>query len=121
MQKRCNMEQKSKTTDLQWLLEFIENSGNFRVFDKEEDNFTIEAPNNATWQIQFEKDSEVNEIVSKTIKQLEEFDADERFTEWWSADFAKHNGFTPSQFIRMLQEDEASFKELAMRLRKTNN
>lgn len=109
------MEQKIE--NLQQLFDWIENN-NCRVFDKEEANFTIEAPNNATWQIQFEKDDEIVDIISKIIEQLEEFDADERFTEWWSADFAKHNGFTPLQFITMLKEDEETFRYLARELRK---
>ena len=48
---------------------------------------------------------------------LESFDADERFMELWSNDFAERNRFKPSQFIRMLQEDEKSLKELADKLR----
>ncbi len=41
---------------------------------------------------------------------------DERFMELWSVDFANRNHFKPSQFLKMLQEDEASFKELAGKL-----
>ena len=115
------MEDKKQITSLQGLFDLIENSKNFRVFDKENDNFTVEAPNQAVWQIQYEIKDKIDTIIFKTIEQLEEFDTDERFTEWWSTDFAKHNGFTPSQFIRMLQEDEASFKELARELRKLTN
>ncbi|MDR0206708.1 MAG: hypothetical protein LBI45_05575, partial [Bacteroidales bacterium] len=63
----------------------------------------------------------IEDIICKTIEQLEEFDADERFTELWSADFAKRNCFTPLQFINMLKEDEASFKELAEELKRFTN
>jgi hypothetical protein len=111
------MKQKNKITSLQELIDWIENSGDFKVFDKEGDCFTIEAPNNATWQIQFEKDDDIREIIYKAIDQLDEFDADNEFTELWSYDFAKHNGFTPLSFITMLKKDEESFRELADRLR----
>ena len=115
------MENKKQNTSLQGFFDFIENSKNFRVFDKENDNFTIEAPNQAVWQIQYEIKDKIDTIVFKTIEQLEEFNADERFTEWWSIDFAERNHFKPSQFITMLKEDEASFKELARELRKLTN
>jgi len=49
------MGQEIEINNLQELSDWIENN-NFHIFDKEEDNFTIEAPNNATWQIQFDKD-----------------------------------------------------------------
>jgi hypothetical protein len=111
---------KEKIENLQQFFDWVENS-DCRVFDKEDDNFTIEAPNNTTWQIQFEEDNEIEGIISKTIEQLEEFDADERFTEFWCADFAKHNGFTPLQFINMLKEDEETFRYLARELRKITN
>ena len=88
------MGQEIEINNLQELSDWIENN-NFHIFDKEEDNFTIEAPNNATWQIQFEKDDEIDDIISKTIEQLEKFDVDNEFTELWSVDFAKHNHFSP--------------------------
>jgi len=109
------MEQKNEIKNLQQLFDWIE-SNDCCVYDQEEDNFTIQAPNNADWQIQFDKDDDIDSIISKTICQLEEFDADEQFMELWSVDFAERNIFKPSQFIRMLQEDEVSFKELAEKL-----
>jgi hypothetical protein len=115
------MEQKNNITSLQELIDWIENSGDFNVFDKEDDCFTIEAPNNATWQIQFEKDDDIREIIYKAIDQLEEFDADESFTEYWNFEFAKQNGFTPLSFITMLKKDEKGFRELADRLREFVN
>ena len=88
------------------------------MFDKAEDYFFLEAPNNATWQIQFKEDDEIEDIISKTIEQLEAFDADDEFTRLWSADFAKHNAFTPLQFITMLKKDENTFGYLARELKK---
>jgi len=108
-----NMKQKTKITSLRELIDWICNNSDCTVFGIEEDNFTVEAPNNATWQIQFKTDDDIDAIISKTICQLEEFDADNEFTELWNVDFANHNHFKPSQFIKMLQEDEATFKELA--------
>jgi hypothetical protein len=90
------MEQKNKITCLQELFDWIENSTDCHVFDKEDDNFSIEAPNNAVWQIQFEKDDNIDDIIVKAIKQLEKFDADEEFMDLWSKEFAEHNHFTPS-------------------------
>lgn len=111
------MEQKTKINNLQELFAWIDSSKICCFEEISEEYFIIEAPNNATWQIQFEKDDEIDDIILKTIEQLEKFDADNEFTELWSVDFAKHNHFKPSQFIKMLQEDEASFKELAGKLR----
>jgi len=111
------MEQKVKIGNLEQLFDWIE-SNNCYVFDKAKDYFFVEAPNNAGWQIQFEKDDDIENIISKTIEQLEEFDADEKFTEYWSADFAKHNAFTPLQFITMLKKDENTFGYLARELKK---
>ena len=112
------MEQKIEFNNLQELLDWIESGSDCHIEETGKDYFVVEAPNNATWQIQFEKSDDIDSIISKTIEQLEEFDADERFTEYWSADFANHNHFKPSQFLKMLQEDEVSFEELARELRK---
>ena len=115
------MEQQIEINNLQQLLNWIDCSKTCYATEKGEDYFVVKAPNNATWQIQFDKDDEIDDIISKTIKQLEEFDADNEFMELWSKEFAEHNSFTPSQFIRILQEDEASFKGLARELRKLTN
>ena len=115
------MGQKKEINSLQELIDWIDNSKICCFEEISEEYFIIEAPNNATWQIQFKKDDEIDDIILKTIEQLEKFDADNEFTELWSKDFAEHNHFTPSQFIRMLQEDEASFKELARELRVLTN
>ncbi len=110
------MEQKAEINNLQELFNWIDSSKQCYVVEKYDDCFTIQAPNNATWQIQFDKDDEIEDIIHKTIEQLGEFDADDEFMELWSREFAEHNHFTPSQFLKMLQEDEASFKELAGKL-----
>ena len=115
------MEQKVGINNLQELIDWIDNSKICCVDEIGKDYFVIEAPNNATWQIQFDKEDDIEDIIYKAKEQLDEFDADEKFTDFWNADFAKHNGFTPLQFITMLKEDEASFKELAGKLKKLTN
>jgi hypothetical protein len=68
--------------------------------------------------VNFEKDDDIDDIVTKTIERFYDFDADERFMDLWNVEFADHTHFLPSQFIKMLQEDEESFRELADNLRK---
>jgi hypothetical protein len=110
------MEQKIEIKNLQELFDWIDDSKICCLSEKEDDYFRIEAPNNADVFVNLEKGDDIDEIISRTIEQLENFDADERFTELWSKEFAGHNHFKPSQFLKMLQEDEASFKELAGKL-----
>jgi len=107
------MEQKKEIKNKKQLINWIDNSETCYVSETGEDYFVIEAPNNATWQIQYEKGDKIDEIIYQTIKQLKEFDADEQFAEWWHKDFE----YSPSQFIKMLQEDEESFCHLAYNLR----
>ncbi|GHT66183.1 hypothetical protein FACS189452_01630 [Bacteroidia bacterium] len=111
------MEQKNKITSLQKFFDWIDNNSSCYVSDKSENSFDIYAPNDAVWQINYENEDEISDIISKTISQLQDFDADEQFMELWSVDFANHNHFSPSQFIKMLQEDEETFRELARKLR----
>ena len=40
------------------------------------------------------------------------FDADDQFELFYSKEFMEHNGFTVSQFIEMLKEDEEFFHNL---------
>jgi hypothetical protein len=107
-----------KVDNIQQLLDLIDDSEICHISEKAGDYFIINAPNNATWQILFEENDKIENIILKTIEQLKEFDADERFTEYWSKEFAKHNGFTPLQFITMLKKDEEMFRHLAKELSK---
>ena len=115
------MEQNNEIKNLQELLDWIDNSKICFVSEQEDNYFRIEATNSADVFINLETDDDIENILCSTIELLEKFNTDERFMELWSEEFAEHNHFTPSQFIRMLQEDEASFKELAMELRKLIN
>ena len=111
------MEQKIEIKNLQELFDWINSSKTCYVDETGEDYFVVQASNNANWQIQFEKNDDIDEIILKTIEQLQNFDADEQFADWWHRDFE----YPPLQFITMLKEDEASFKELADRLRILTN
>ncbi|MDR2147270.1 MAG: hypothetical protein LBE91_12505 [Tannerella sp.] len=106
-----------KIENLQQLFDWIDNSKICCVSEKEDDYFCIEASNNADVFINIETEDAIDDIVFCTIERLQDFNADERFMELWSKEFAERNHFRPSQFLKMLQEDEASFKELAGRLR----
>ena len=108
----------NKITCLTELIEWIDNSKTCCISEQGDDYFYIETPNDGDVFINLETDDDIDDILYRTIELLESFDADERFMELWSKDFAEHNHFSPSQFIRMLQEDEASLKELAGELRK---
>jgi hypothetical protein len=111
------MKKNAKITCLQELLDWINNSNTCHITEHDTDYFIVEAPNNADIYVRFEKYDDIEKIVKKTIEKLYNFDADERFMELWSVKFANQNHFLPSHFIKMLQEDEASLKELAGELR----
>lgn len=48
-------------------------------------------------------------VLDTIIRRLKEFNADEEFNELWSTEFGEHNGYTPSEFIEMLKDDEDEF------------
>ena len=97
------MEQKAEINNLQELFNWIDSSKQCYVVEKYDDCFTIQAPNNATWQIQFDKDDEIEDIIHKTIEQLGEFDADDEFMELWSRESKQSLslGFPPESCIRL--------------------
>ena len=74
---------------------------------------TMEAPNHATINLNvpvMESDEEtIGNLKTEMIDRMSRFAADEEFNELWSPEFAEHNGFTPSGFMKMLQEDENHF------------
>lgn len=77
----------------------------------------IEAPNHTTIPIQLNieelKDNR-NNFISFVIEQyqisLESFDVDEEFIELWSKSFSEQENITPSQFLKILEEDKAYFE-----------
>ena len=79
---------------------------------------TIEAENHTTIEVVFNiLDLKMHTLNLKGYilgvyeKAIENFDVDEEFEMLWSTEFGKHNGFSPREFIRILEEDEAHFKE----------
>lgn len=115
--------------DLKEELEYITahlNFGNGEInTDDSMINVTIEAPNHTTLNIQF-IDDEIKNIESEfmstyikhAIKRIDDFDPEETFNELWSPEFAKHNNFSPFQFMDILKEDDQFFKEEKDRLQK---
>ena len=81
---------------------------------------TMEAPNHATISLNvpvMESDEKtIMNLKAEMIDRMGRFDADEEFTELWSKEFAEHNGFTPSGFMKMLQDDEKHFHGAAVRI-----
>lgn len=85
---------------------------------------TVEAPNHATVEVSIdlsdwvlEDKKMVKKIILRAVaEKIRTFNADDEFDELWSDEFGKHNGFRPSEFIHMLQEDEEYFRELAIRM-----
>lgn len=78
----------------------------------------IEAENHTTLEVVFNiLDLKMHTLNLKDYilaiyeKAIEKFDVDEEFEMLWSTEFGKHNGFSPREFIRILEEDEAYFKE----------
>ena len=115
--------------DLKEELEYITahlNFGNGEInTDDSMINVTIEAPNHTTLNIQF-IDDEIKNLESEfmstyikhAIKRIDDFDPEETFNELWSPEFAKHNNFSPFQFMDILKEDDQFFKEEKDRLQK---
>ncbi|PTJ33623.1 hypothetical protein BU033_12760 [Staphylococcus simulans] len=78
----------------------------------------IEAPTHTTIPIQLDIEELKNEksgfrfyIFNEYEKHINEFDVDEYFNEIWSDAFGEHNQFTPSQFLKILEKDNAYFKK----------
>jgi hypothetical protein len=94
------MEQKKQITNVEELVDWITTT------------HRVQAPNNADVFINIKKDDNIDDIIFRTIERFEDFDIDERFTELWD----KNYPYSPSQFLRILKEDEENFRELAEKL-----
>ena len=83
---------------------------------------TIEALNHSTVTVTIPLDHELTEgeIDSQIRKEMGkvamDFDAEETFEELWSPEFSEHNNMSAFTFVKILQEDEEFFQELATRL-----
>lgn len=82
---------------------------------------TVEAPNHATVtvNISFDSTDEGNEtatMLKAIADKIKDFNADDEFDELWSREFGEHNHFKPSQFFRMLSEDEDYFDQCSEKM-----
>lgn len=82
---------------------------------------TVEAPNHATVtvNISFDSTDEGNEkatMLNEIADEINDFNTDDEFDEMWSYEFGKHNNFRPSQFFRMLLEDEDYFDQCSEKM-----
>ena len=105
-----------KIENIEQLIEWFEDFPECGVYDIEDDSFSLQAPNDATWQIQFNINDDIETIIEKAIDQLRDFDAEERFNVCWCKEFREQNPFRPRQFLDMLEADEEFFNTLAANL-----
>lgn len=90
---------------------------------------TVEAPEHWTVNVDntfdMTKDSELLLMSSKDTAKwlikmisetLKEQSVDEEFDELWNEDFGRHNDFTASQFLKMLERDKAFYDEVSARM-----
>jgi len=105
------MEQEVEINNLQKFFNWIEINSRCSVRENEKDFFRIATPFNNDVFVNIDENDDMNDIVRNTIEVLNDFDIDERFIELWD------NKFSPSQFIRILKEDEETFCNLADKLR----
>ena len=106
-----------KIKNVEDLQNWIENHSEFCIIEKEEDFFTVQGYCDSSLTVHFDRKDSMLTIFLNVIGLLEDFRADDEFDKMWSADFGKQNGFTPSEFLRMLISDEEDFHILAKELR----
>ena len=80
-------------------------------------NITIEAPNHATMSFTTNEGDSMGDVYRRAVERMENFDPEEEFNELWSRQFGKHNHYTPSQFLAMLNADAEFFEERGDELR----
>lgn len=76
----------------------------------------MEGPEHTTLQVWFEE-SDVEQlhtdfkqtVATHVAKTVQSFNVDDEFEELWSADFGRHNNFTPTDFMEILNNDKAHF------------
>jgi hypothetical protein len=118
-----NKEETSIKLDLVEVIEIINESLNLNginsevIVDNDEIISTIEADNNTTISVIFDiYELKLNSLELKSfilnsyMMAIESFDIDEEFNKLWSPSFGKHNNFTPSEFMKILEEDYQYFK-----------
>lgn len=110
--------------ELEYSIDHLSFGNSEVVVNDDQVDVTIEAPNHTTLVVQFLgnevqklKEKFMTTYATRAIQVIDSFDPDDTFNELWSKKFAEHNHFTPSGFIRILEEDQQFFKEERERLR----
>lgn len=102
-------------------------------FESKTGYLVVEAPNNSTRYVdidlivsyivehRLENTPDNDKLILGNIKRviaenIEDFSADEEFDELYDPS-NPHKTFSPSEFIKILQDDETFFKEMAYKLR----
>lgn len=68
----------------------------------------VEGTNNTTVQVSLPASRVTPEELAQALRAaIDGLDVDDTFDELWSPEFGEHNGLTPSEFLKMLQEDKA--------------
>lgn len=95
---------------------------NSEFYEQENEIYaSFEGENNSTIAIYFDLDlmEDLNSVeilsyvLNTIIYKLREFNADEEFNNLWSTEFGENNGFSPTEFIEMLKDDEDQFWDIA--------
>lgn len=91
------------------------------IVDDDGCQMTVEAPNHATVTIDIylndiDKGNEKVTMLKAIADEIKDFNTDEEFNELWSDEFGEHNNFRPSEFFRMLSEDEDYFKQCSEKM-----
>lgn len=113
-----------------WASEFIEdhyfNHGNSEIVVQDGEMYvSFEAPRHTTlgFWLSIEdlarvngSESDFRELLKERVAvRVDEFDVNETFEEYWSAEFAKQNGFTATGFLKLLNEDRDFFRDVVFK------
>lgn len=109
---------------IDWADEFKEDynltNGNAETFEQDGEIYvSIEGSRHTTIGFWLSKDdlarvdgskSDFNELLKDRVSvRVDEFDVNEEFDEYWSADFGRQNGFTARDFLDLLDADRVFF------------
>jgi hypothetical protein len=113
--------EKVKIENIEDFIEWINshNENNFHC-EIDGDSLLVEC-NYSSMNIWFEEQDTISNIIKRAIEYFEDFSADNEFESFLQSGYVKQYGYTPSECIKMLMSDEASFKELAGELRMVIN
>ena len=99
---------------------------NSEIYEQDDEAYVVlEAENHTTIRVWFdliacencENDMEILEYLLDEMKgKLFRFNADNEFNELWSTEFGKRNKLSPTEFMKMLKDDEQEFKGIGVEL-----